>query len=478
MSQFTLTSSGEDFSDLRAEETNYRPQGPNNQRGSSVDAEIASRDATAKNMAQTAAAFAAMTEEDLKISNAYTKEQTRLLQAKIENDPRIKRALRRIELREKEKANKESREAKAEADRAAFWNRSKPGTAEYAEQQSRNSAAKTEQDQRAQALQDRVEEKVKPIRDAKLAKDAAEQQRQEDMKDPAKRMAAARLANAGQGTLNYAEMTGADGKKTTYMRPTKEGTEGYLATRGNKNLQDMVNKAQGAGGGLVKDRADNLQGADRDLANKFGNLLAAMPSPGMQQNITAPASQAGIDRVTNAMAAAAPKPATPNMVTPTFNPAQPATQPSLMAGTPARPDPNAAAAIASFNQTAGNITRGSSPAQNANIRNLQSGDNVPTMADVPGELARRTGSALGSAGQAVATSAPVAAVGNVLSGKTPLIGGAKPVAAKPAASGTLPSGRPMTASANPEPVVPQRPAAPRTVVQTAANKRNNPLMAN
>jgi hypothetical protein len=357
--------------------------------------------------------------EQSRTTTELNKEALRSRKFENENagrDPKRERLtpLRTIEARERAAQRRES-QAAAEAQRKEdFWNQGK--ATERPEARAARDARQQDFQQRQDSQRDRMNAALAPIREAAFARQAAEKQRQEDMKDPAKRLAAMRMRAAELGaTINYAEVGGPDGKKATYMRPTKEGTEGYLATRGNKNLQDMANKAQGAGGGLVKDRAGNLQGADRDLANQNGNLLAARPSPSLPQNMTAPASQAGIDRATNAMAAATPKPATPDMVTPTFinAPIPKAPERNLVAGTdlertfsPAQADPNAAAAIASFNQMTG--------AQAANKRNLQRGDNVPTIANVPGELAGRYGKAfMNSPGMNIVT-------GKALAGK-PLI---------------------------------------------------------
>jgi hypothetical protein len=130
-----------------------------------------------------------------------------------------------------------------------------------------------------------------------------------------------------------------------------------------------------------------------------------------------------------------------------------------MAGTPARPDPNAAAAIASFNQSVAQQPRGSSMAQNANLRNLQRGD-IPTLAKVPGDAARAATNAVGNFVQEGMQSQPNrvrdAALGvkNVATGKTPLI-----------------------STSRPDKVSPTRPA-PRLNNQTAERKNQNSMMVN
>ena len=382
--------------------------------------------------------------ENLDIDSDYKKEATRSMRSRNDADPYVARS----EGRARSRADRAGKVEAAEQKRSDFWDQGKQGTAANEAQQERNAAF-----QRTDAArQGAKDEAIAPIREQALARNKAQAQEQQNMQDPDKRMAALRMDMARDGRrLSYAELSGPGGKKSTYMRPTKEGTEGYLATRGKKNFQDMANKAVG--------------------------MASAKPSPGLPQNMTAAAPQAGIDRATNATAAATPKPATPNVVMPTYNrPPAPPSPDLLPPAAPAQPDPNAAAAIASFNQTQENLPRGSSMAQTANLQNLQKG-NVPTLANVPGELARRTGSGLGAVGQSIATSAPVRAVGNVLSGKTPLVGKAKTPAPKLAATSTLPSGRPVTATA--EAVAPQRPVAPRTTVQAAQPKKKqiNPLLA-
>jgi hypothetical protein len=433
MSQFTLTSSSEDFANLQADESNYRPQGPNNQKSPGEQA-LQTRDVSAQSLAQSAAALASMTEEDRKIQNAYTQEQTNLLRAKIENSPKTKRALRVIESREKNKKAQEDYKAKREADSKAFWARNSPG------------AMASDMEARDKAWRERIEEKVKPIREAKLAKEAAEKQRQKDMADPAKRLEMMKQNAARDGVqLNYAEVGGnAPWKPAAYMADTPEGRAGYERTRGTANQKQVAS-----------------------AANQASGRAAGMMTPQIPQK-PATGAPAGAMAATNAMAAATPKPATPGyagsfgtglQVTPRFNPTGGIVGPINSSPTrPAAPtaaaDPNAAAAIASFNQSVSNMPKQNSPAQQANLRNLQQGDNVPTMADVPGEIAKRTGNALGAAGQAVANSTPVQAAGNVLSGKTPLI-----------------------STTRPDKVSPTRPA-PRLNNQTAAQKPKNSMLVN
>jgi hypothetical protein len=389
-------------------------------------------------------------QESQDIDSDYKKEATRSMRSRNDADPYVARS----EGRARSRADRAGKAEAAEQKRSDFWDQGKQGTAANEAQQERNAAF-----QRTDAArQGAKDEAIAPIREQALARNKAQAQEQQNMQDPDKRMAALRMDMARDGRrLSYAELSGPEGKKSTYMRPTKEGTEGYLATRGKKNFQDMANKAVG--------------------------MASAKPSPGLPQNMTAAAPQAGIDRATNATAAATPKPAAPNVVMPTYNrpPAQP--DPNVLPpGAPAQPDPNAAAAIASFNQTQENLPRGSSMAQTANLQNLQKG-NVPTLANVPGDIARSaTGSAAAFMKEGMQQNPNRArdflgGVGKVLSGKTPLVGKAKTPAPKLAATSTLPSGRPVTATA--EAVAPQRPVAPRTTVQAAQPKKKqiNPLLA-
>ena len=337
--------------------------------------------------------------QSLATVNDLNREKLRAQKFQNENaGQRNPTSLRTIEARERSRQQRDAQASAKAQEREDFWNQGKAN--ERPEVKAAREAKQADFQQRQDSQRDRMDAALKPLREAAFARQAAEKQRQEQMQNPARRMAQARLDNAGKGMLNYAEFSGPDGKKATYMRPTKEGTEGYLATRGNKNLKDMASKAQ--------------------------SRASAMPSLGMPQSMTAPASQVGTDRVTNAMAVATPKPATPNMVMPTFNPAQPAAQPSLMAGTPARPDPNATAAIASFNQSVANLPGTSSPDQNANLRNLQRG-NIPTLANVPGMMADKAVGSVSSFVREGMEQRPnrvrgaISAAGDIISGKTPLI---------------------------------------------------------
>jgi hypothetical protein len=200
-------------------------------------------------------------------------------------------------------------------------------------------------------------------------------------------------------------------------------------------------------------------------------------TPQMPQQAGTPV---GAMQATKAMAAATPAPSVPDFVSPTFKPPQITQAPrATMAATPT--DPNAAAAIASFNESVANQSRPLAPNQQANIRNLQQGDNVPTMADVvnvPGQNLRSAGNAISSYGSAVANSPGAKFVGSLMGGKTPLVAGNKPSAPRPAYQATTPGGAPMTTSVKPESISPTRTPAPRMTAQTAERNKKNPMMAN
>ena len=337
--------------------------------------------------------------EPQRTATAANKEALRSQKFKNENaGQRNEISLRTIEAREAAQAKRES-QAAAEAQRKAdFWNQGKAN--ERPEVREAREARAAEFQQRQDAQRQRMDDRLKPIREAAFARQDAESKRQDDMKDPAKRLAAMRMKAAELGVrINYAELGGPGGKKATYMRPSAEGTEAYLATRGNKNLQNM---------------------ADQASAKASEMMTPQMP----QQPVTGAPS--GAMAATNAMAARTPAPAAP-MITPQFNPSASIVGPKAPATQPTQPaDPNAAAAIASFNQSVAQQPRGSSMAQNANLQNLQQGD-IPTLANVPGDAARAATNAVGNFVQEGMQSRPnrvrdtALGIKDVATGKKPLI---------------------------------------------------------
>lgn len=438
MSLFTINSTEEDFADLQVESSGYRPQGPNNPQRqiTATDAAMADRDNVAKSLAQSASEYAAMSEEDRAVENDYKRAQTMAIQAKLPDS--AKRMLRRSQ----NKAVRRGLDGKVKDEPSdPLRERRLTGPALSEAQQARNAEFQAKDKARTAARNTRLKEAVQPMVAKRDAENAARVSEAKRMQNPQARLDSmvSRQGLMG-GRLNFAEVKQGDGRSAMYVAPTAAGSQAYVNAK--------VNPRMGQQTAALGERAMGVT-----------PQMPSTPSPAMPQGV-----------------AAAPAPPQSMVGMPTFDPSK------LVVGSPApaRPqppaDPNAAAAIASFNQSAAQQPRGSSPAQNANLQNLQRG-NIPTLASVPGMLASKAVSDAGSFVKEAITPRPnrltgaLSAIGSVAKGKTPLVGGSKPTTPSPIYQTTTPGGSPMTTSV--EPVV-----APRRVVQAANRDKKNPLMVN
>jgi hypothetical protein len=389
--------------------------------------------------------------EEQRLSSESQKEQNRALKARNESDPNV----RRMEQREKNKKNREDANAAEAQRRADFWNQGKADERPEV-REAREARAKDFQD-RQTAQQQRVNDRLKPVRDAAVAQQAADKKRQADMADPRRRMADLQVRAIRDGVkLNYGEVRQEDGKRGIAMAAGPRGQAGYDNTRGAKNLEQT-----------------------RSMAGIAQSQNAGRMTPQMPQQAGTPV---GAMQATKAMAAATPAPSVPDFVSPTFKPPQITQAPrATMAATPT--DPNAAAAIASFNESVANQSRPLAPNQQANIRNLQQG-NIPTLANIPGDLARQATGSVQNFLQEGMQQRPnrlrnaILGIQSVATGKTPLVAGNKPSAPRPAYQATTPSGAPMTTTVKPESISPTRTPVPRMTAQTAEQKKKNPLLVN
>lgn len=288
--------------------------------------------------------------------------------------------LRSIEAREKAQQQRESKAAAETQRKEDFWNRGK--ATERPEAKAARETATADFQQRQKSQRERMNAALAPIREAGFARQAAEKQRQQDMQDPARRMAQARLDNAGKGTLNYAEFSGPDGKKATYMRPDEAGQQAQANTMAVRQEREAARQAQ-----IAKADADKKNQADMSMFQR----LVAMPTP------------------------AAPATSSPEVVNP-----QPPAQPAMRAAAPVTPGMEAARAGLPLWQRR---TPGAAPAPQPQAATPAMGPVMRMMssktpwADTAGAL----GGAAASVGQGLQAGASFA--GNVLSGKlSPLAG--------------------------------------------------------
>lgn len=439
----------EEFSDLQTEEPNYTPQKPvenpqkSAQKKSTVDEEAGKMNA---DIVSAAKQYADMTAEDRAVENDYKKAQTLALQAKLpESYKRKLRQENQKKIGHRGLDGKPKDEGSDDSRRQAFRDQFKPGTEAYAQRMAR--AEKFAQDDKARyEKRDRL---VKPVRDEAVAKKAIADKKQLAVtQDPNRRLSEMRMNGLGRrGNLNYAEVTGANGETASYTRATPEGDAAYAS------MQD----ARGA----------------KMVARASQQMQSSMP-----QSAGAPAynTSGAIDQQMGAQSAQAMGPmpqVSPNtgIVNPQFNPAsltESKSQVPLMPQPAPAADPNASAAIASFNQTQQNIPRSSSPAQNANLRNLQAGNNVSTMIDVPGRVASNVASGTVAGAKAVAGAIQNTRLINPNSGR--------PTPVRPTYESTTIGGSPTVLRVNPSSANPTKPiVAPRLAAQKKANG-NNPMI--
>jgi hypothetical protein len=208
--------------------------------------------------------------EQQRTATAANKEALRSQKFKNENaGQRNEISLRAIEAREAAQAKREAGAA-AEAQRKAdFWNQGKAN--ERPEVKAAREARTADFNQRQDAQRQRMDDRLKPIREAAFARQDAESKRQDDMKDPAKRLAAMRMRAAELGaTINYAEVSGEDGKKATYTANTPEGKKAQSDTMAVRQNREAARKAA-------------IAKADRDKKNQSDmatfRSLASMPTP-------------------------------------------------------------------------------------------------------------------------------------------------------------------------------------------------------
>ena len=288
--------------------------------------------------------------------------------------------LRTIEARERA-AQKREAAAAAEAQRKEdFWNQGKEG--ERPEVRAAREARQSDFQQRQDSQRDRMDAALKPIREEGFARQAAEKQRQQQMQNPARRMAQSRLDNAGKGTLNYAEFRGPDGKQSTYMRPNEAGQQAQANTMAVRQEREAARQAE-----IAKAESDKKNQADMAMFQR----LSSMPTP------------------------AAPAMPSPGVVNP-----QPPAQPAMQAAAPVTPGMQAARAGLPLWQRR---TTGAAPAPQPQAATPAMGPVMRMMSSKTpwADAAGAIGDAAKSVGQGLQAGASFA--GNVLSGKlSPLAG--------------------------------------------------------
>ena len=358
-----------------------------------------------------------MTAQDRAIDNEYKKAQTLAIQAKLpesykrklvqENPKKI--VHRGLDGKPKDEGSDDSR-------RQAFWDQSKPGTETYAQRMGR--AEKFAQEEKTR--REKKERLLKPLRDARAAQKAIADQKQLAVtQDPNRRLSEMRMNGLGRpGKLNYAEVTGANGQTASYTRATPEGDAAYASiqdARGAKMVSRATQQTQSSMPQSTGAPAYNPSSAiDQQMGAQSAQSMGPMPQP-------APAA-----------------------------------------------DPNASAAIASFNQSQQNIPRPSSTAQNANLQRLQAGNNVPTMVNVPGQVASNVASGTVAGAKAVAGAIQNTRLINPTAGR--------PTPVRPTYEGTTVGGAPTVTRVNPSSANPTKPiVAPRLAAQKKANG-NNPMI--
>ena len=433
---WTIDTNEKEFSDLQAQESNNTPKKLLRQQ--SVAEEEGSRmvaDAVA-----TAKKSADMSAEDRAIDNEYKKAQTLAIQAKLPESYKRKINPKKIVHRGLDgKIKDEGADGRRSQ---AFWDQSKPGTQAYGERMAR--AEKFAQEDKAR-FQKR-DSLIKPVRDQALARKKVEDQKQLAIaQDPNRRLSEMRMSGVGRpGRLNYAEVTGANGQKASYTAPTVEGGRAYAAQQ-DARAEKMASRA------VMQMQSSRPQSP---IAPKFD------PSSALDQQMGAQAAQA--------MGPTPQMLPSRSMINPQLNPASTmvsGSQVPLMPQPAPVADPNASAAIASFNQTQQNITRPSSPAQNANLQKLKAGDNVPTVLNVPGQVATSAAAGVVSGAKSVAGAIQNTRLIN------PNAGRINPV--RPTFESTTIGGSPIATRVNPSAATPAKPTvAPRLAAQRKVSGSN------
>lgn len=436
---WTIDTNEEEFSDLQAQESNNTPKKLLRQQ--SVAEEEGSRmvaDAVA-----TAKKSADMSAEDRAIDNEYKKAQTLAIQEKLPES--YKRKINPKKTVHRGLDGKIKDEGADGRRSQSFWDQSKPGTQAYGERMAR--AEKFAQEDKAR-FQKR-DSLIKPVRDQALARKKVEDQKQLAIaQDPNRRLSEMRMSGVGRpGRLNYAEVTGANGQKASYTAPTVEGGRAYAAQQ-DARAEKMASRA------VTQMQSSRPQSP---IAPKFD------PSSALDQQMGAQAAQA--------MGPTPQMLPSRSMINPQLNPASTmvsGSQVPLMPQPAPVADPNASAAIASFNQTQQNITRPSSPAQNANLQKLKAGDNVPTVLNVPGQVATSAAAGVVSGAKSVAGAIQNTRLIN------PNAGRINPV--RPTFESTTIGGSPIATRVNPSAATPAKPTvAPRLAAQRKVSG-SNPLV--
>jgi len=431
---FTLDD--EEFSDLKAQESNYTPKKLNRQQ-SAADEEGSRMKAANLVIARQQAD---MTAEDRAIDNEYKKAQTLAIQAKLPES--YKRKINPKKSVHRGLDGKPKDEGSDDSRRQSFWDQSKPDTEAYGERMTR--AEKFAQEDKARY--EKRDSLIKPVRDQAIAKKRVEDKKQLAIaQDPNRRLSEMRMSGLGRpGRLNYAEVTGADGQKASYTAPTVEGGKAY-AVQQDARAAKMASRA-----------TEQMQSSrpQSPIAPKFD------PSSALDQQMGAQAAQA--------MGPTPQMLPSRSMINPQLNPASTmvsGSQVPLMPQPAPVADPNASAAIASFNQTQQNITRPSSPAQNANLQKLKAGDNVPTVLNVPGQVATSAAAGVVSGAKSVAGAIQNTRLIN------PNAGRINPV--RPTFESTTIGGSPIATRVNPSAATPAKPTvAPRLAAQRKVSGSN------
>jgi hypothetical protein len=426
----------EEFSDLQAQESNYTPKKLVRQQ-SAADEEGSRMKAANLVIAKQQADMSA---EDRAIDNEYKKAQTLAIQAKLPESYKRKITPKKIVHRGLDGKIKD--EGADGRQSQAFWDQSKPGTQAYGERMARAEKFAQEDKERFQ----KRDSLIKPVRDQALARKKVEDQKQLAIaQDPNRRLSEMRMSGVGRpGRLNYAEVTGANGQKASYTAPTVEGGRAYAAQQ-DARAEKMASRA------VMQMQSSRPQSP---IAPKFD------PSSALDQQMGAQAAQA--------MGPTPQMLPSRSMINPQLNPASTmvsGSQVPLMPQPAPVADPNASAAIASFNQTQQNITRPSSPAQNANLQKLKAGDNVPTVLNVPGQVATSAAAGVVSGAKSVAGAIQNTRLIN------PNAGRINPV--RPTFESTTIGGSPIATRVNPSAATPAKPTvAPRLAAQRKVSGSN------
>jgi len=432
---FTLNSSEEEFSDLQAQESNYTPKKLNRQQ-SAADEEGSRMKAANLEIARQQAD---MTAEDRAIDNEYKKTQAVAMQAKLPES--YKRKINPKKSVHRGLDGKPKDEGSDDSRRQSFWDQSKPGTEAYGERMTR--AEKFAQEDKARY--EKRDSLIKPVRDQALAKKGVEDQKQLAIaQDPNRRLSEMRMSGVGRpGRLNYAEVTGADGQKASYTAPTVEGGRAYavqqdaraakMASRATEQMQSSRPQSP------IAPKFDASSAIDQQMGAQAAQAMGPMPQMSPSRKINPQLNPA------STMASGSQVPLMP--------------QPAPVA------DPNASAAIASFNQTQQSLTRPSSLAQNANLQKLKAGDNVPTVLNAPGQVATSAAAGVATAAKSVAGAIQSTRLMN------PNAGRIKPV--MPTFESTTIGGSPIATRVNPSAATPAKPTvAPRLAAQKKVSGSN------